>query len=163
MISAIKASHFVYAHAAYIGGCFQLPAEIVSPLVIRAPNHQTCITGFGDQLHTAVATHIVKHPCAPELVTHHDQWQSHKRNRVDATGLGNVAAESQSCPGLSNNRIALFQPVVVVGVSPIGKCCTLSNRWISRAVRADVSGGGDGVSWVHISRHEVNGREFTPA
>ena len=152
MISAIKAGHFVHTHAADIGGCFQLPAEIVSPLVIGAPNHQTRVTGFGDQLHPAVAAHIVKHPRATVLVTHHHQWQSHKRNRVDATGLGNVIAETQPCPGLSNNRIPLFQPVVVAGVGPVGKCCTLSDRGISRAVRADFSGGGDGVSRVHIGR-----------
>ena len=152
MISAIKASHFVHTHATDIGGCFQLAAEIVAPLVIGAPNHQTRVTGFRDQLHTAVAAHIVKHPCAAVLVTHHNQWQAHKSDRVDATRLGNITAESQSCPGLSDDRIPFFQPVVVAGVGPVGKCCTLSNGRISRAVTAAFSGGGDGVSGVHIGQ-----------
>ena len=63
----------MHAHTADIGGCFQLRAEIIAPLLLGAPNNQACITGLGDQLHAAVAAHVVKRLCETVLVTQHDQ------------------------------------------------------------------------------------------
>ena len=120
MVSAIKASHFVHAHATDIGGRFELSAKVVAPLVIGASDDQAGIAGFGDQLHAAVAAHVVKHSCATLLVSHHHQWQSHKHDGEDAAGFCNIATKAQARPGLRDDRIPLFQPFVVAGVGPIG-------------------------------------------
>ena len=163
MLSAVKAVHLMHAHAANVRRGFQLPAQVIAPLMVRTANREACITRLRDELHAAMSTHVVKDARLTMLIAHHHQRQGHEYNRVHTAGLADVTTKAEARPGFGNHQIALFQPLAMLNIGLIGQCGAVSHRGVSCPMRAGAARGSDVVRCGHNKRARWKWRDSTPA